>query len=62
MDKLNKDLFDDTNLQTDEGRIGGAVILPCASKICRTGVIFGQTGCTTYINCNPVDASLDLGY
>ncbi|MDJ0842386.1 MAG: hypothetical protein QNK37_38145 [Acidobacteriota bacterium] len=60
MDKLSMDLFDDTNLQAGEDRIGGAVF-PCINKLCSTNRN-GTTTCTTYTNCNPVDLSLDFGY
>ncbi|MDJ0842385.1 MAG: hypothetical protein QNK37_38140 [Acidobacteriota bacterium] len=61
MDKLSMDLFDDTNLQADEDRIGGAVVSPCNYKLCGT-YPNGTTTCITYRNCNPLDLSLDNGF
>ena len=60
MDKLSMDLFDDTNLQADEGQIGGAVVPSCINK-CRT-YPNGTTTCITFFNCNPLDISLDTGF
>ncbi|MDJ0836621.1 MAG: hypothetical protein QNK37_08890 [Acidobacteriota bacterium] len=57
MEKLDMNLFDDTNVTADGSRAAGK----CGGTICATAVGGSVTQCATRLGCNPSDALLDIG-